>query len=75
MGDALYGGRALLSVRLDSDEELDRYKNYLVEKIKIQDDYIVLEIRPWEFLQTDTCSHDEWYREHMKQFGRAPDYF
>jgi hypothetical protein len=62
-------------IRMDSDEEINRYRGYLVEKITNRDGHIVVEIRPWEAPKAEACSPEVWYQEHIKQFGRVPDFF
>ena len=42
-------------VLIDSDEEFNRYKGYLVEKITSRDGHIVVEIRPWEAPQAEAA--------------------
>ena len=54
---------------MDSDEEINRYKDYLVEKITSQDGHVVVEIRPWEAPQAEACSHESWYQEHINHLA------
>ena len=62
-------------ISMDGEEEINQYKDYLVEKVTSQDSHIVVEIRPWEAARAEDCSSEAWYQEYIKQFGREPEFF
>lgn len=62
-------------IDIKNDEELAKYKNYVVVSINAEKDCINLEIEPLESPTTKICSDDEWFKEYQKQFGTEPSSF
>lgn len=62
-------------IDIKNDEELAKYKNYVVVSINSEKDCINLEIKPLESPTTKICLDDEWCKEYKKQFGTEPSFF
>lgn len=62
-------------VDMNIEENIEKYKNYEVHEISNANNRITLKIKRWETPTTKVDPNEAWYQEHIKQFGRAPDYF
>lgn len=62
-------------IDITSEDEMAKYRNQLVVSVNVYDDQLNLEIKPWESPTTKVDPNEEWYKEHIKQFGAAPDFF
>ena len=62
-------------IDISNEEEMTKYRNFLVVSVTAQNNCLNLEIKPWEPPITKDCSAEDWYKEHIKQFGTAPGFF
>lgn len=58
-----------------SEQDLDYYKNHIVVSLNATDSDIIIKLKPFETQKTDDCINDDWYKEHVKQFGTVPGFF
>lgn len=58
-----------------SKELKKEYSDWCVASISSDNGCIILELKPWPVSQTVDCSDEDWYKEHIKQFGAAPTFF
>lgn len=62
-------------VDITNEDEIAKYKNYLVVSMNVENNQLSLEINPGEPFYTKCDPNEAWYKEHIKQFGTAPDFF
>ena len=60
---------------ISNEEELTKYRNYLVVSVNAQNNCLNLELKPWETPAVKDCSNEDWYKEHINQFGTEPGFF
>ena len=52
-----------------------KYCDMHVLSINLENDRVVIELAMQKFPIAEECADEEWYKEHIKQFGSPPTFF
>lgn len=62
--------------RVTNDEiDADAYQNYEIASIGIENDSILIELKPFESVTPEFNPNDNWVKEHKNQFESEPSFF
>lgn len=64
-------GKSVTNDEIDADA----YQNYEIASIGIENDSILIELKPFESVTPEFNPNDNWVKEHKKQFESEPSFF